>query len=169
MRGRRPLPEALTKLHGNPGKRREKKIPRARVGVPDAPDHLRKIPIALEEWNRVVPLLVAMRVLSHSDRACLAAYCTHYARHVRAEEQIARWETELVLTPNHSMQQSPWVSISNRASELMHKFMVELGLTPSSRVRLGQPVESAQPVLPDAAEAAAQSLHDYLEEGRALQ
>ena len=34
------------------------------------------------------------------------------------------------------IQQSPWLTISNKSLELMVKYMAELGLTPASRSRL---------------------------------
>ena len=54
---------------------------------------------------------------------------------MEAERKLA--ETPLILrTPADYIQQSPWLSISNKQLELMAKYMTELGLTPASRSRL---------------------------------
>ncbi len=34
------------------------------------------------------------------------------------------------------VQQNPWLTISNKQLELMHKFMSELGMTPASRTHV---------------------------------
>ncbi|MGH6967541.1 MAG: P27 family phage terminase small subunit, partial [Stellaceae bacterium] len=88
MRGRKPKPEGLAELHGNPGKRAPRGGPRVAVQAPTPPAHLQAAGgPALEEWNRVAPILVAMRVLSLADRAALAVYCSAYARWVKAEQE----------------------------------------------------------------------------------
>jgi phage terminase small subunit len=42
------------------------------------------------------------------------------------------------------VQPSPWLGISNKQLELMAKFVVELGLTPSSRSRLAIVITSGR-------------------------
>lgn len=146
MKGRKPTPSALVDLRGNPGKRvRKANEPKpAKAGRDfEPPPHLP--PDAQEEWRRVVGDLAAIEMVAKVDRAALAAYCAAYARWKKAEERIAQ-TAELVTTPNGSFQISPWVSIANRSMELMHKFLIEFGMTPASRVRLGTP--PAPPVDP---------------------
>ncbi|TIN40408.1 MAG: P27 family phage terminase small subunit [Mesorhizobium sp.] len=54
---------------------------------------------------------------------------------VEAEKKLK--ETPLLLrTPAGYVQPSPWLAISNKNVELMHKFMSELGLSPVSRSRV---------------------------------
>jgi len=72
--GRRRKPNALHELAGNPGKRDlppEIQMPVASEW--DAPDYL--IEDGLEEWNRVIPLLNACRVLTEADYQIAACYC----------------------------------------------------------------------------------------------
>jgi P27 family predicted phage terminase small subunit len=53
------------------------------------------------------------------------------------EAELKLKETPVLLkTPSGYVQQSPWLSISNKQLELMAKFMAELGLTPAARTRL---------------------------------
>jgi P27 family predicted phage terminase small subunit len=76
-----------------------------------------------------------MGVLTLVDRAALAAYCQAYGRWVEAEEKLK--ETPVMLkTPSGYVQQSPWLSVSNKQLELMGRYMAELGITPASRSRV---------------------------------
>ena len=134
MRGRKPKPTALKLAEGNPGKRRingaEPKPPRS---LPDCPDHLSME--AKAEWHRIAESLNQTGLLTQVDRANIAAYCQCYGRWVEAEQRLA--ETPPILRmPSGYIQQSPWLTISNKQLELMVKYMAELGLTPASRSRL---------------------------------
>jgi len=139
-RGRKPAPTALKVLRGNPGRR---PLPQGELrppaGLPEPPTHLNAM--AQEEWAAIGPILAQMRVVTKADRAVLAGYCATYARWAMAEEQIRRWTDLLVMGAMGGEVANPYIRIANQALELMHKYMVELGLTPSSRVKLatGQP------------------------------
>jgi P27 family predicted phage terminase small subunit len=134
MRGRKPKPTALKLAEGNPGKRRingeEPKPPRS---LPDCPEHLSEV--ARAEWHRIAESLNQIGLLTQVDRTTMAAYCQCYGRWVEAERKLA--ETPAILRmPSGYIQQSPWLTISNKQLELMVKYMAELGLTPASRSRL---------------------------------
>ena len=134
MRGRKPKPTRLRVLNGNPGKRpvngREPQPPSSR---PTCPSHLS--PTAKAEWKRLAGTLNEIGIVTQVDRTVLAAYCQAYGRWVEAEKKLT--ETPVLLkTPAGYVQQSPWLTISNKQMELMAKYMAELGLTPSSRSRL---------------------------------
>lgn len=134
MRGRIPKPTAVKIMEGNPGKRRiNGSEPKPPSSLPDCPDYL--APEAKAEWARLAGILNQIGLLTQVDRTLMAAYCQTYARWVEAERKLA--ETPLILrTPAGYIQQSPWLSISNKQLELMAKYMTELGLTPASRSRL---------------------------------
>ncbi|PWJ13812.1 phage terminase small subunit P27 family [Jannaschia seohaensis] len=101
--------------------------------LPECPDHLSDE--GKKEWDRLAQILNDMGVLTEVDRAAMSAYCQAYGRWVEAETKLR--ETPLLLkTPAGYVQQSPWLSISNKQIEIMTKLMPELGLTPSSRSRL---------------------------------
>ena len=85
--GRRPLPAAIASL----GPRRHRK--RSNLGSvelcadePPMPEHLSTA--AREEWERIVPELLALGVLSKIDRGALSAYCTCHAMALAAEAAI---------------------------------------------------------------------------------
>ena len=134
MRGRIPKPTAVKLLDGNPGKRRiNGREPKPPGSLPDCPDYLASE--AKAEWARIAHILNQIGLLTQVDRTLMAGYCQTYARWVEAERRLA--ETPLILrTPAGYIQQSPWLSISNKQLELMAKYMTELGLTPASRSRL---------------------------------
>jgi P27 family predicted phage terminase small subunit len=133
LSGRKPTPTALKILKGNPGHRSLNENEPQPTGVPTCPDHLDAI--ATEEWNRISIELVSLGLLTSVDRAALAAYCAAYGRWADAEINIQKYGT-VIKTKNGNAIPNPYVGIANRGMDLMHKFLVEFGLTPSSRSRL---------------------------------
>lgn len=152
MRGRKPKPTHLKLVTGNAGKRKiNEREPKPPTSVPPVPAHLSDE--AKVEWGRVSALLEQMNLISHIDRAALAAYCQAYADWAYAESEIrkyghivksptktvtrkARDGSEITETSGGYPMQSPFVVIRNKSLELMHKYMVEFGMTPSSRTRI---------------------------------
>jgi P27 family predicted phage terminase small subunit len=148
----------LKLIAGNRGHRplrKDEPIPEA--NIPAVPPHLSDE--AKVEWGRIVNKLYNLGLMTDVDRAALAAYCQCYADWIEAEEQIRRFgkvvkspvrevvrrrrdgteETER--TGGYPMQ-SPFLAIRNKALELMHRYLIEFGLSPSSRSRVsatGQP------------------------------
>jgi P27 family predicted phage terminase small subunit len=138
VRGRKPKPTVLKIREGNPGKRAlNDREPTPADGVPDRPEML--IGEAAAEWDRVSQVLAEMGLLTRADRSALAAYCTAYARWLQAEEQVAKFGT-IVKSPEKGFpMKSPYLTVADQALETMRKFMVEFGLTPSSRSRIRLP------------------------------
>jgi P27 family predicted phage terminase small subunit len=99
--------------------------------------HLPRTPAAHRkaEWKRLARQLHQLGVLTELDRSALAAYCQAYGRWVEAERKL-RETPPLLKTPAGYVQPSPWLAISNKSVELMHKFATELGLSPASRSRV---------------------------------
>jgi P27 family predicted phage terminase small subunit len=83
--------------------------------------------------------LAALRILTHLDRAALAAYCGAYAMWAEATEAIQKFGT-MVKSPTGYPVQSPYVSIANRQAEIMMRIASEFGVTPASRSRISAPV-----------------------------
>jgi P27 family predicted phage terminase small subunit len=132
--GRKHVPGPLRK-RGKP-----KSEPRPPKALPRCPSHLDDV--ARKEWRRLAKPLHDMGLLSTADRAAFAAYCQAWSRWVEAERKLK--ETPMLIRmPSGYIQQSPWLSISNKQLELMGRYMTELGLTPSSRTRLA--VEAPAP------------------------
>lgn len=141
--GRRPKPTKLKQLQGNPGHRPLNDAePKPRLGRPDKPEGL--VGEAAAEWDRIIPEIEAMGILTVVDRAALAAYCFNYARWFAAEKEVSDRgiliDEPIVDAEGNEVgtrtKKNPACTEVASALRLMHKFLVEFGLTPSSRSRL---------------------------------
>lgn len=141
--GRKPKPTETKRLSGNPGKRalpaaasqaqRSQRAPAAPAWLPAE---------AKAEWRRVARLLTATRVLAASDESALALYCEAYARYRAALAEITQHDGSLRLTVDTgtgSIKPHPALTIMNQAQSAMRAFLVEFGMTPSSRTRVPTP------------------------------
>jgi hypothetical protein len=61
------------------------------------------------------------------------------SRWVTAERQVRRLGTIVRSPMNNFPMKSPYLTIADQALEIMRKFMIEFGLTPSSRSRIRMP------------------------------
>lgn len=137
---RKTQPSALRKLKGNPGDRPlNNNEPEPDIAMPKPPNHLNEI--AIKEWNRMAPLLLNLRLMTKNDMAAFASYCVTYARWVEAEISLNDGNGLIFCTQTGYQQQRPEIGVANQAMTLMHKFLVEFGMTPSSRARLEVPQE----------------------------
>jgi P27 family predicted phage terminase small subunit len=144
------MPDNVRMLTGNRGKRsagNNAGVVSPAIEIPDCPTHLSAE--AKKEWKRVAPVLLKIRIITQLDRAALAAYCQAYARWVEAEQRIKELNDAgkkngtkgaglYDLTPNGFKQMSVWLQISNRATEQMHRWIAEFGMTPANRVKIQQ-------------------------------
>jgi len=135
MTGRKPKPTWLKQLAGNPGKRPlNESEPKPPAMIPDCPPQL--CDEARAEWGRITPLLYAMGVLAEVDRAAVAAYCEYWAEWADAREKIRATGKIIKAGKNGYPIANPYVAIANTAADLMRKFIVEFGMTASSRSRI---------------------------------
>lgn len=134
MAGRRPKPTKLKILAGNPGKRKlPENEPQPETGKPDPPVFL--CPFARTEWDRITGELEAIGLLTKMDAAALEAYCVVYGRWAEAES-VLKTKGLLVKDTSGNIKPSPMLSIANQCLSLMHKYLTEFGMTPSSRARV---------------------------------
>jgi P27 family predicted phage terminase small subunit len=134
MRGRRPKPSALKKLQGNPGHRRlNEDEPALAPEIPECPDFVQGA--GRREWRRMSALLANSNLLTAVDRTALAAYCTLYDRWLDAERQVRKGGT-ILLTKTGYPVLNPHVTLAQKTLAQLQKFLVEFGMTPSSRSRL---------------------------------
>lgn len=140
--GRKPKPTHLKLVTGNPGKR---PMPKSEAKVvpalPSPPPHLSDE--AKVEWGRISEDLFKVGLLSHIDRAALAAYCQAYGRWAQAERAIAEMAKRdqltgglMIKTSNGNAIQNPLVGTANKAAADMVRFAAEFGMTPSARSRI---------------------------------
>jgi P27 family predicted phage terminase small subunit len=129
--GRRPIPNELKRLAGNPGHRpirpAELELP---ASTPVCPSHLDAR--ARAEWKRITDLVAPIGLLRGTDQAVLAAYCQCYSRWVEAEEKL-RTTGPIVLAVEGTIIENPYLAIATRALTQLRYFMVELGFTPATR------------------------------------
>ena len=134
--GPRPTPTKKRKLTGNPGRRplpQNEPMPNQTTRLPTAPAHLTDT--GKKEWRRVGKLLHNLGLLTEIDLTALAGYCSTYAQWVGAQEQIKKHGV-LIKAQSGFPMQSPYLTISNKAMSEMRKWLVEFGMTPSSRTRI---------------------------------
>lgn len=143
MAGRRPLPTAVKKLRGNPGKRKlnadETKV---KLEAPTMPENLPEL--AQAEWKSIVPELMQLGVLSSIDGKALAAYCYCFSRWIEAENEIADRGILIEETiynkdgeeVGYRIKRNPAIPVVNEALRQMKSFLIEFGLSPASRSRL---------------------------------
>lgn len=134
MAGRKPIPTKLKILRGNPGRRplpeNESEVP---AGIPEPPKHLKGK--GKKEWQRILPELYRAGLVTKIDGAALAAYCDCFALWDEASIEIKK-NGILTKGENGEPTINPAVKVSNAAMDRMRKFLVEFGMTPSSRSRV---------------------------------
>ena len=96
---------------------------------PEMPDHLGAL--AQAEWNRM--LTVMAEVLTEYDGPALAAYCIAYGRWKDAEQNIQKFGTVVRSKDNDKPAPNPYLAISDKAQEVMQRWLAELRCTPKSR------------------------------------
>jgi P27 family predicted phage terminase small subunit len=134
-RGRKPVPTALKIIRGNPGKRPISKTepkPSAERD-PHCPDHLDAT--AKVEWNRLLPILKGMKVLTEADYIALANLCGSFSMLIKAQTDLNKTGL-LFKTATGYVQQSPLIGIITRCTEQVNALCREFGLTPSARTRI---------------------------------
>ena len=78
LRGPAPKPKSIRVMEGNRSRRPlPTNEPRPLAGEPDMPAHLDRE--ARKEWKRLVPILLAMRVLTVADGVALGNLCQAYS------------------------------------------------------------------------------------------
>jgi P27 family predicted phage terminase small subunit len=132
MKGRRPKPTVLKRLEGNPGKR---PLPRNEAKPPvvrtlDAPRTLDAV--GRQEWRRLAPQLQMLGLLTEIDRSALELCCEIYSELRQLRAQRRRWLRDTVKRDEVRRVDAAL----DRKSGLYRQYLVEFGLTPSSRTRV---------------------------------
>jgi P27 family predicted phage terminase small subunit len=141
-RGPAPKPSKKKKLEGNRGRRPlNTREPEPEQGAPNCPDFL--VGAAREEWERVVPQLDAMHLLTKVDLGALVCYCQAYADVSWAAAQIEE-NGRTYCGTNGNWCAHPAVRIMAESSKRLRLFAAEFGLTPAARTRVQTP-EAAKP------------------------
>lgn len=136
-RGPPPKPSKQKMLEGTYRKDRAAKNEIAPLpGTPVRPSWLDAR--ARREWDRVVPQLAALGVLSDVDQALLADYCAAQGLAQKAQEQLNR-QGLVITVPGGAKQKNPLIKIAQEARAQARLLAAEFGLSPSSRSRISAP------------------------------
>ena len=144
LRGPAPEPTRIKKQKGNPGKRPlNDREPQLGPAIPPVPPGLVLDEVAMQQWDELSEILMAMRVLTEADGMVLASLCQTYSRWVQASKQLE--QSGLIFrTKSGYIQQSPLLGVVNTCVEQINRLSRELGLSPSSRTRV-HAAEEPQP------------------------
>jgi P27 family predicted phage terminase small subunit len=135
-RGPPPKPTKLKKLEGT--YRKDRDVGRELEpppGVPVRPKWLDRE--ACAEWDRVVPQLVELKVLTGLDGAALERYCVAHSNWVKAQRDVQK--NGAVLKSQFGPMKNPNVKIAQDERAAARLLAGELGLSPSARSRVKVP------------------------------
>ena len=142
MKGRKPLPTKLKLLCGNPGKQKlPKGEPEPDSNIPAPPAVLNDY--ALEEWNRVTPVLLALGLISDLTVPAVIAYCDAYSDWRTATEELNRIRKEksglatlIQQTSNGNIIPNQLKLVAKAARADMIRYATEFGGTEIAKIRL---------------------------------
>ena len=140
--GRKRLPTKLKLLMGNPGKQKlPKGEPEPDVRVPEPPSSLDDY--ALEEWNRITPVLHALGLISDLTMIDVVSYCDAYSDWRTAREELNKIRNTksplaalIQTTSNGNIIQNQLMLVAKGARADMVRFAAEFGGTEIAKSRL---------------------------------
>jgi P27 family predicted phage terminase small subunit len=132
-KGRKPTPKPILSLRGSRVRGPHSTGIDAPPGVPPAPAWLSDVGRA--EWDRIVPMLEASKVMSPRHQQTLAAYCDSFADMVQADSELKANGTTLMDDKGKVTNHPAW-NRKRDARNQMLKFAAEFGLTASALARV---------------------------------
>jgi len=145
-RGPAPKPTAQKELEGNPGHRplgKETEPQPAKLdGQPPAPKHIKGF--ARLEWDRAVPELYELGLLTKIDMGAIEGLCLAYGIAMKALAEIEKYG--VMVKSEYGRRPNPALKIHKENWTQYLRFCQEFGLTPSSRTRVR--VDEAPPAKP---------------------
>jgi P27 family predicted phage terminase small subunit len=144
--GRKPIPINLHLLQ-NPNWRAKKK---AKSEYPEPEGEFPEEPPAWlpftgrQEWVRVVEAMKGSRIYTTADVSALEGYCYWYAQF----RELVFWidmDGYIITTLLGVLKENPAVRMAREASRKCLEFAVQLGLTPSARMKLAGPKKKTDP------------------------
>lgn len=141
MGARGPLPKPVLTVvaQGNPGHKPQRDLQPKRKLPPSLPTPPPDLDgIALEEWNRVLPEIDKLGIVSHVDGPMLAVYCKTWARWCRLDERLSA-EGEILKGRDGLAKKNPVWQLWRESAALLQNYAKDLGLSPGARLRLSMP------------------------------
>ena len=145
MRTKKPIPVALHKLHGEPGRRPTVDSEPEGVGDIWAPpawfdDQQR------EQWHYSAEH-APVGLLTGTDREILVVWVVAAVEHARACLKV-RELGQVVSTREGGVMQNPYLGVMNRQAHIMLRAASELGFSPAARAGLGRMAPEFDPHAP---------------------
>lgn len=140
--GRPRKPTALKVLEGRTKSiPKNHKEPQPTETTPVKPEWVTLDEVANAEWDRVVPELASMKLLTCIDGAALEIYVKAYSRMREAEVFMDKAKTTITKASKTSgyLMPLPQVAIAQKYGKICIEIMREFGMTPSSRGRMSLP------------------------------
>lgn len=140
VRGRKPMPSAVHELRGDYDKdpqRRRTNEPKPPEGNPDPPDFLDDY--GKQEFEFVCRIMRSMNILSLADTSALSMYCQTFSQWRQAVDMCAKygsWNVGKDSKGNPITTRNEWDRIREKSADSCRRWLIEFGLTPSSRTRL---------------------------------
>jgi P27 family predicted phage terminase small subunit len=138
-KGRKPTPRPILEMRGSRVRGPHARAIKAPPGVPPSPGWLCNI--AREEWERIVPMLEASKVMSPRHQQTLAAYCDSFADMVQADAELKEHGTTIMDDKGRVSNHPAWLRKRDARNQML-KFAAEFGLTASALARV-QAVDNA--------------------------
>lgn len=135
-RGPAPLPTAVKRLRGNPGKRtlsNGEPRPATADRTPGAPRWLSEE--GRKAWRKIAPILHGAQLLTDADVMGLGMLCEAFALFMDARDTVAV-EGLFIQSERGGVYQHPAVGVMNRARADLLRWAVQFGMTPSARSRI---------------------------------
>lgn len=140
IRGRKPKPLEQRALEGKPVKRKIRglSVPRTRFKPP-----IQLGKVGLKEWKRILSVAYWLR---ETEALAVADRCLCFERMVEAEDDIRK--RGMQVRTKRGMVTNPSVRHSRTYRISLQRYDVELGLTTSSRTRVGEGSIGGAPISP---------------------
>lgn len=132
-RGRKPTPKQILKLRGSRIRGPHLRGIDAPPGVPPAPGWLSDL--ARAEWDRIVPMLEASKVMSPRHQQTLASYCDAFADMVEADRELKASGATFMDDKGRVSNHPAWNRKRDARSQML-KIAAEFGLTASALARV---------------------------------
>ena len=132
-KGRKPTPKTILKLRGSRVRGPHKSGIDAPAGIPQPPDYLCYIGRA--EWDRIVPMLEASKVMSLRHQHTLAAYCDALADMVKANNELQQHGATFMDDKGRVMNHPAWYRKKDSRLHML-RLAEQFGLTASALARV---------------------------------
>jgi len=132
-KGRKPTPKTILKLRGSRVRGPHKSGIDAPVGIPQPPEYL--CDVGRAEWERIVPMLEASKVMSLRHQHTLAAYCDALADMVKANNELQQHGATFMDDKGRVMNHPAWYRKKDSRLHML-RLAEQFGLTASALARV---------------------------------